>query len=100
MDGPDPATQPGNTLARITAGPCMSSLRSGSMCAVCNTGSHGERLAARILVARLALVIDGIDGTFARIGKVEARLPRFSGERLDQVIDYITYVFIPVLALL
>ena len=47
----------------------------------------------------LALLIDGIDGTLARIGKVEERLPRFSGERLDQVIDYITYVFIPVLAL-
>ena len=27
------------------------------------------------------------------------RLPRFSGERLDLVIDYVTYVFIPALAL-
>jgi len=47
----------------------------------------------------LALVIDGIDGTFARLVDVQARLPRFSGERLDYVVDYVTYVFVPVAAL-
>jgi phosphatidylcholine synthase len=48
----------------------------------------------------LALIIDGIDGTFARMAHVEKRLPRFSGERLDLVVDYVTYVFVPALALL
>lgn len=48
----------------------------------------------------VALIIDGIDGTFARMAKVNTRLPRFSGETLDLVIDYVTYVFVPVLALL
>jgi phosphatidylcholine synthase len=48
----------------------------------------------------IALFIDGIDGTFARMANVETRLPRFSGETLDLVIDYVTYVFVPVLALL
>jgi phosphatidylcholine synthase len=48
----------------------------------------------------VALVIDGIDGTFARMAHVEERLPRFSGERLDLVVDYVTYVFVPALALL
>jgi phosphatidylcholine synthase len=47
----------------------------------------------------LALIIDGIDGTFARLAQVEERLPRFSGERLDLVVDYVTYVFVPALAL-
>jgi phosphatidylcholine synthase len=47
----------------------------------------------------VALFIDGIDGTFARLTHVEERLPRFSGERLDLVIDYVTYVFVPALAL-
>jgi phosphatidylcholine synthase len=47
----------------------------------------------------VALFIDGIDGTFARLTNVEERLPRFSGERLDLVIDYVTYVFVPALAL-
>ena len=48
----------------------------------------------------LALLIDGIDGTLARLADVTVRLPRFSGERLDLVVDYLTYVFIPALALL
>lgn len=48
----------------------------------------------------VALVIDGIDGTFARWVGLPERLPRFSGERLDLVIDYVTYVFVPALALL
>lgn len=48
----------------------------------------------------VALVIDGIDGTFARSARVKERLPRFSGETLDLVVDYVTYVFVPVLALL
>jgi phosphatidylcholine synthase len=47
----------------------------------------------------VALFIDGIDGSFARLTRVEERLPRFSGERLDLVIDYVTYVFVPALAL-
>ena len=48
----------------------------------------------------LAMAIDGIDGTLARKAKVERWLPRFSGDRLDIVIDYLTYVFVPTLALL
>jgi phosphatidylcholine synthase len=47
----------------------------------------------------IAVVVDGIDGTFARLVDVARRLPRFSGERLDQVIDYVTYVFVPALVL-
>lgn len=46
-----------------------------------------------------AFLIDGIDGTFARMARVKERLPRFSGETLDLVVDYVTYVFVPVLAL-
>jgi phosphatidylcholine synthase len=48
----------------------------------------------------VAMAIDGIDGTLARRARVQHRLPRFSGDRLDLVIDYVTYVFVPALALL
>ena len=48
----------------------------------------------------VAFVIDGVDGTFARRYRVVERLPRFSGETLDLVIDYVTYVFVPALMLL
>ncbi len=47
----------------------------------------------------LAFLVDGIDGALARFARVEERLPRFSGERLDLIIDYLTYVFVPALAL-
>jgi phosphatidylcholine synthase len=48
----------------------------------------------------VALFIDGVDGTLARRARVQVVLPRFSGDRLDLVIDYLTYVFVPALALL
>jgi len=48
----------------------------------------------------LALFVDAIDGTMARAVGVEKHLPRFSGERLDLVIDFVTYVFVPVVALM
>lgn len=48
----------------------------------------------------LAFVIDGIDGPLARYVHIKERLGRFSGERLDLIVDYLTYVFVPVLAML
>lgn len=47
----------------------------------------------------VAFVVDGLDGPMARALDVGERLKRFSGERLDLVVDYLTYVFVPVLAL-
>lgn len=44
-----------------------------------------------------ALVVDGIDGTFARAARVKERLPRIDGDALDLIIDYVTYVLIPAL---
>ena len=43
----------------------------------------------------LALVIDTIDGPLARSLEVERHLPRFSGERLDLIVDYFNYTAIP-----
>lgn len=46
-----------------------------------------------------ALAIDGIDGYLARRLRVAEVLPRWSGEILDHVVDYLNYVFVPALAL-
>jgi len=46
-----------------------------------------------------ALFVDAIDGPLARRVKVETILPRFSGERLDLIVDYLTYVAIPAFVL-
>ena len=43
----------------------------------------------------LALVVDGLDGPLARYMSITEKLPRFSGERLDLIIDYTTYVVVP-----
>ena len=48
----------------------------------------------------IALLIDGLDGTLARLTHITTVLPRFSGERLDLIVDYLTYVFVPAVALL
>ena len=47
----------------------------------------------------VALAVDALDGPLARRAHVKTVLPRFDGERLDLVIDYVTYVFIPALAM-
>src|SRR5215470_14155118 len=48
----------------------------------------------------VAAAVDGLDGTLARRVGVKHYLPRFSGDRLDLIIDYLTYVFVPTFALL
>ena len=47
-----------------------------------------------------ALVIDGTDGMLARRYGVKERLPWFDGALLDNIVDYLTYVFAPMVLLL
>jgi phosphatidylcholine synthase len=47
-----------------------------------------------------ALFIDGTDGMLARRFGVKERLPWFDGALLDNIVDYLTYVFAPVVLLL
>jgi phosphatidylcholine synthase len=47
----------------------------------------------------LALIIDGVDGTFARRLNVAEVLPRWSGDVLDLVVDILNYVFVPAYAI-
>jgi phosphatidylcholine synthase len=43
----------------------------------------------------LTLIIDGIDGTFARLFKVKQVLPNFNGTMIDYVVDFFTYAILP-----
>jgi phosphatidylcholine synthase len=47
----------------------------------------------------LALFVDGIDGMFARVVDTRENAPRWSGEVLDLVVDFTTYVFVPAYAI-
>jgi phosphatidylcholine synthase len=46
----------------------------------------------------LALMVDAVDGPLARAVNVSERLPRWSGDVLDLVVDFATYVFVPAYA--
>lgn len=50
-------------------------------------------------LALIALIVDGTDGMMARAMKVSDRMPWFDGARLDDIVDYLTYVFAPVVLL-
>jgi phosphatidylcholine synthase len=60
------------------------------------TGGHW---AAMFLCLGLALVVDGADGPMARAFDVQKLLPRWSGDTLDLVVDFTTYVFVPAYAI-
>jgi phosphatidylcholine synthase len=43
----------------------------------------------------VAVLIDATDGVLARRKEVASRLPWFNGAKLDDMVDYVTYVFVP-----
>ena len=47
----------------------------------------------------LALLIDGVDGTLARVARVKETASAIDGVVLDLVIDFLTYVLAPMVAL-
>ena len=59
----------------------------------------GEHWAAMFFCLGCALIIDGVDGPLARAFKVADVLPRWSGDTLDIVVDFVTYVFVPAYAI-
>ncbi|THH42047.1 CDP-alcohol phosphatidyltransferase family protein [Neolewinella litorea] len=43
----------------------------------------------------VALIIDGVDGSLARLARVREVLPRVSGMTIDYVIDFFSYAILP-----
>lgn len=68
----------------------------GLLALILGTGGHW---AGMFLCLGLALVIDGLDGPMARAFDVQKVLPRWSGDTLDLVVDFTTYVFVPAYAI-
>ena len=56
-------------------------------------------LRAAFLWLFAAVLIDSTDGVLARWARVHERLPNFSGEKLDDIVDYLTFVFVPAVIL-
>lgn len=57
--------------------------------------AEGQVRAAFLLLI-LTMIIDATDGLLARRVRVEEVLPDFSGAEMDNVIDVLTYVWVPV----
>ena len=71
---------------------------SGAVIALLATGmtfAHNFRAVFIYMVA--ATFVDSTDGLLARALKVKERLPNFDGAKLDDIIDYLMYAFIPAL---
>jgi phosphatidylcholine synthase len=54
------------------------------------------QLGDAVLLMIVALVIDAVDGTLARAVGVSEVLPGIDGRRLDDVVDYLNFVIVPV----
>jgi phosphatidylcholine synthase len=57
-----------------------------------NTGDAFRWAFALMLIATL---IDATDGTLARAVKIKEVLPNFDGRKLDDLVDFLTYTFLP-----
>ncbi len=49
------------------------------------------------LLMILATIVDAVDGTFARAVRIKEAVPNFDGRRLDDITDFITYTFLPLM---
>ena len=69
---------------------------SGAVCAffALEAASRGSLRAAFLWLA-VQVAIDSSDGALARLVGVKAVLPDIDGNRLDDIVDYLTYVFVP-----
>ena len=61
--------------------------------------AYGGDVVRALWLGLAALAIDSTDGLLARRFKVSEFLPKFDGARLDDIVDYMTYVLAPVLLL-
>jgi len=57
------------------------------------------RFTAMFAFLGAALIIDAVDGTMARHYRVEETVPHIDGAVLDLVVDFLTYVVVPLVAL-
>jgi phosphatidylcholine synthase len=61
--------------------------------------ASGGHWTTMFLCLGIAMIIDAVDGALAREFKVAELLPRWSGDTLDLVVDFTTYVFVPAYAI-
>jgi phosphatidylcholine synthase len=92
-------------MAKITARPFLAWAAHaytalGAVAAFAMTSAVFQgRYQAAFLLMVAATAIDATDGVFARWARVKELTPGFDGARLDDIVDYLTFVFVPALLL-
>jgi phosphatidylcholine synthase len=61
--------------------------------------THG-RISAAFGWLYLAVAIDASDGALARAARVKEVVPEFDGAKLDDIVDFLTFVLVPVFLML
>ncbi len=88
-------------LKRIAAALVHLLTASGVLCSLLALVAIADhQIAIAFLWLALALFIDAIDGPLARRVDTRRNMARFSGERLDLIVDYLNYVVLPALMLI
>jgi phosphatidylcholine synthase len=59
--------------------------------------SNAPDLGAVFLLLALAVLVDATDGPLARRWEVKRALPVIDGRTIDDIVDYLTYTFVPLL---
>jgi phosphatidylcholine synthase len=101
MDKSDPQNNPRLpvTMRARAFGVHIFTALGGAIALIAMLEAVREHWAAMFGWLGVALIIDGLDGPLARRFKVEEILPNWSGDTLDLVIDFLTYVFVPAYAI-
>ena len=58
-----------------------------------------DRFRDAFVLLVISTIVDATDGVLARRARVKERTPGFDGARLDDIVDYLTFVFVPLLIL-
>jgi len=95
-----PGAQPVTRLRRSFAWSVHAYTATGALAAFAATIDtiHGNYRGAFFLMV-VATAIDATDGLLARMARVKEATPTFDGARLDDIVDYLTFVFVPILLL-
>ena len=82
---------------RAASGACICYTGSGAVLALLALDAIGrDAYGAAFAWMAIAMFIDCTDGTLARRVRVKQVLPQFDGSKLDDIVDYLNYVCVPI----
>jgi phosphatidylcholine synthase len=97
LDQPSPKLSPRRQIGGFAIHVFTAS--GGALALLALIAAVDRRWPAMFLWLGVALIVDGIDGPLARRFEIARTLPNWSGDTLDLVIDFVTYVFVPAYAI-